>query len=216
MRLRNIPGADGYIEAHQNVVNNAAAYRGRWAELFGREGEIHIEVGMGKGQFLLNLAKQNPDIGYIGIERYSSVLFRALELHETEEFRDLKNVKFLCINAMELPLVFDTNEVDRIYLNFSDPWPKAKHARRRLTSHQFLACYEKVLKAGGLVEFKTDNQGLFDFSVDEVQGAGWKLLAVTYDLHHDPEMNQGNIMTEYEEKFSGLGNPIHKLTAARI
>lgn len=216
MRLRNIPGSDEYIAAHPDVINDAADYQGKWAGLFGRKAELHIEIGMGKGQFLLNLAKQNPDINYIGIERYSSVLLRGLELYETEAFRELTNIKFLCLNAMELADIFGADEVDRIYLNFSDPWPKAKHARRRLTSHQFLACYEKVLKAKGVIEFKTDNRGLFDFSVEEVKASGWKLKAVTYDLHHDPEMNRGNIMTEYEEKFSGLGNPIHKLIAARI
>ena len=163
---------------------------------------------MGKGQFLLNLAKQNPQINYIGIERYSSVLLRALEKYDTEEFCDMKNIRFICMDAFTLPDVFGKGEVAKIYLNFSDPWPKARHAGRRLTSTRFLA-------QDGVVEFKTDNSQLFEFSLEQVAEAGWKLLAHTYDLHHDEKMNVGNIMTEYEQKFSSLGNPIHKLIAAR-
>ncbi|MGL6201590.1 MAG: tRNA (guanosine(46)-N7)-methyltransferase TrmB [Lachnospiraceae bacterium] len=211
MRLRNIPGADEFIEAHADVLNDAAIYQGRWLDVFGGKGEIHIEIGMGKGQFLLQLAECNPNINYIGIERYSSVLLRAMERYDIEGLNKLQNIKFLCENAMNLPDIFGRDEVDRIYLNFSDPWPKAKHARRRLTSRVFLERYEKVLKADGIIEFKTDNRGLFDFSIEEARAANWKICAVTYDLHRDETMKQGNIMTEYEEKFSGLGNPIYKL-----
>jgi len=151
----------------------------------------------------------------VGIERYSSVLFRALEKFDTEEFCELKNVRFICMDAMELPEVFELGEVAKIYLNFSDPWPKARHARRRLTSIQFFAQYDKVLAKEGVVEFKTDNRPLFEFSLEQVEEAGWKLLGKTFDLHHDSEMNKGNVMTEYEEKFSSMGNPIHKLIATR-
>jgi len=216
MRLRNIPGADEFVAAHEKVVNEAKECRTKWQEQFTAAGELHIEIGMGKGQFLLNMAKQNPAVNYIGIERYSSVLLRGLERFDSEEFKELANVRFLCMDALELPEVFGSGEVDKIYLNFSDPWPKARHARRRLTSGEFLKCYEKVLNVAGKVEFKTDNRGLFDFSVEEVQKAGWKLEKVTYDLHHDEELNPGNIMTEYEEKFSAKGNPIHKLIALRM
>lgn len=213
MRLRNIPGADEVILNHPIAIKNEKEQKGKWNTVFGNDNPIHIEIGMGKGQFLLSLAKQNPQINYVGIERYSSVLLRALEKLDTEEFQSLQNVRFICMNAYDLPEVFELGEVGKIYLNFSDPWPKARHARRRLTSTQFLAQYEKVLKKDGTVEFKTDNRGLFEFSLEQVEEAGWNLLASTFDLHHDEEMNAGNIMTEYEEKFSGMGHPIHKLIA---
>lgn len=216
MRLRNIPGADDAIMRHPIAIKNEKEYRGKWNTLFENDHPIHIEIGMGKGQFLLTLAKQNPEINYIGIERYSSVLLRALEKFDTEEFCELKNIRFICMDAMELPEVFDKEEVEKIYLNFSDPWPKARHARRRLTSVPFLTQYDKVLAKDGVVEFKTDNRGLFEFSLEQVEEAGWKLLGHTFDLHHDEEMNCGNVMTEYEEKFSSMGNPIHKLIAMRI
>ena len=215
MRLRNIPGADDVIKTHPIAIKNAKDYKGKWNALFENDAPIHIEIGMGKGQFLLTLAKQNQDINYVGIERYSSVLLRALEKFDTEEFSELKNVRFICMDAMELPEVFELGEVEKIYLNFSDPWPKARHARRRLTSTQFLAQYEKVLQQDGVVEFKTDNRLLFEFSLEQVEEAGWKLVGKTFDLHHDAKMNEGNVMTEYEEKFSSMGNPIHKLIATR-
>ena len=215
MRLRNIPGADDAIKKHPIAVKNGKEYKGKWNGLFQNDNPIHIEIGMGKGQFILNLAKQNQDINYVGIERYSSVLLRALEKFDTEEFSELNNVRFICMDAMELPEVFELGEVAKIYLNFSDPWPKARHARRRLTSTQFLAQYDKVLKNEGVVEFKTDNRSLFEFSLEQVEEANWKLLGKTFDLHHDPQMNEGNVMTEYEEKFSSMGNPIHKLIATR-
>lgn len=215
MRLRNIPRADEVVKNHPIAVKQVKENKGKWSALFENEDPIYIEIGMGKGQFLLNHAKQNPNINYIGIERYSSVLLRALEKFDTEDFCELKNVRFICMDAMELAEVFELGEVARIYLNFSDPWPKARHARRRLTSTQFFAQYDKVLSEEGVVEFKTDNRPLFEFSLEQVEEAGWKLLAKTFDLHHDAQMNEGNVMTEYEEKFSALGNPIHKLIAKR-
>ena len=215
MRLRNIPGADDVIANHPIAIKNEKEQKGKWQELFGNDKPIYIEIGMGKGQFLLTLAKQNPDINYVGIEKYSSVLLRALEKFDTEEFCELKNIRFICMNAFELPDVFEYGEVAKIYLNFSDPWPKARHADRRLTSTKFFAQYDKVLAKDGVVEFKTDNRLLFEFSLEQVEEAGWKLLAHTFDLHHDASMNVGNVMTEYEEKFSSMGNPIHKLIATR-
>lgn len=215
MRLRNIPGADDVIQKHPIAIKNEKEQRGNWKNVFGNDNPIYIEIGMGKGQFLLTLAKQNPDINYIGIERYSSVLLRALEKIDTEEFCDLQNIRFICMNALELPEVFEYGEVEKIYLNFSDPWPKSRHSDRRLTSPKFFGQYDKVLAKEGVVEFKTDNRGLFEFSLESVEEAGWKLLAHTFDLHHNEEMNVGNVMTEYEEKFSSLGNPIHKLIATR-
>lgn len=216
MRLRNIPGADDAVLRHPIAIKQEKENKGKWDLIFGNHQPIHIEIGMGKGQFLLTLAKQNPDINYIGIERYSSVLYRALEKIDSEEFRELKNVRFICMDAMEIPEVFEFGEVEKIYLNFSDPWPKKRHARRRLTSTCFLEQYDKILTKEGVVEFKTDNRPLFEFSLEQVQEAGWELVASTFDLHHDEEMNVGNVMTEYEEKFSGMGNPIHKLVTRRI
>lgn len=217
MRLRNVPGADAYLTAHPLVIKNETRYRGTWKETFQNpENPIHIEIGMGKGQFLLTLAKENPSINYIGIERYSSVLLRALERFDNdEEYKDVNNIRFICMDATNLPEVFAVGEIDKIYLNFSDPWPKARHAKRRLTSTEFLERYEKILVQGGRVEFKTDNTELFNFSLEQVKEAGWYLEKYTYDLHHQEEMNAGNIMTEYEEKFSLKGNPINKLIARR-
>ena len=215
MRLRNIPGADDVIHNHPIAIKNSKEQKGKWKEIFGNDNPIYIEIGMGKGQFLLTLAKQNPEVNYIGIERYSSVLLRALEKFDTEEFCELKNIRFICMNAFELPEVFEYGEVEKIYLNFSDPWPKSRHSDRRLTSPKFFGQYDKVLAKEGVVEFKTDNRGLFEFSLESVEEADWALLAHTFDLHHDESMNAGNVMTEYEEKFSSMGNPIHKLIATR-
>lgn len=215
MRLRNIPGSDDVIKNHPAAIKDETKYKGKWKDIFGNEHPIHLEIGMGKGQFLMNLARQNPEINYVGIERYSAVLIRALEKYDGEEFMQPPNVRFLCMDAYQLPEVFVPGEIEKIYLNFSDPWPKARHSRRRLTSTRFLEQYEKVLPEKGRVEFKTDNRPLFEFSLESVEEAGWRLLGHTFDLHQDAEMNQGNIMTEYEQKFSAMGNPIHKLVAER-
>lgn len=215
MRLRNIPRAEEVIAQHPCAIQDEKEQKGNWNAVFGNKNPIRIEIGMGKGRFILNLAKLNPDVNYIGIERYSSVLLRALEKCDTEEFEGTRNVRFICMDAATLSEVFAPGEVDRIYLNFSDPWPKKRHARRRLTSTQFFQCYDQVLKADGVVEFKTDNRSLFDFSLEQVPEAGWELQQHTFDLHHDPVMAAGNVMTEYEEKFSAQGNPIHKLIATR-
>lgn len=212
MRLRNIPGADEAIADSPHCIQEPMAEKGRWHLIFGNENPIHIEIGMGKGQFIMQLAKEHPDINYIGIERYSSVLLRALQKMEVEP---LPNIRFLCMDASMITEVFDKEEVAKIYLNFSDPWPKERHAKRRLTSRQFFERYDKILAGNGVVEFKTDNDDLFAFSMEEVAEAGWTLDAHTFDLHHDPVLNEGNVMTEYEEKFSSLGHPIHKLIARR-
>lgn len=212
MRLRNIPGADEAIADSPHCIQEPMAEKGRWHLIFGNENPIHIEIGMGKGQFIMKLAKEHPDINYIGIERYSSVLLRALQKMEIEP---LPNIRFLCMDASIITEVFDKEEVAKIYLNFSDPWPKERHTKRRLTSRQFFERYDKILARNGVVEFKTDNDDLFAFSMEEVAEAGWTLDAHTFDLHHDPVLNEGNVMTEYEEKFSSLGHPIHKLIARR-
>ena len=218
MRLRNIPRADGVIDAHHTVIKKPEEQKGNWNHVFGNEKPIQIEIGMGKGQFILNMAKAHPEINFIGIERYSSVLLRAVEkFQELEaEGKAPANIRFICMDANDLPTVFAPAEVSRIYLNFSDPWPKARHARRRLTSNEFFKLYDQVLTADGTVEFKTDNRPLFDFSVEELETSELFVLdQLSYDLHNDSTMNQGNIMTEYEAKFSSMGNPICKLIAKR-
>jgi len=212
VRLRRIKGADETVASSPYVVHDLEKQPGNWKALFGNHHPLHIEIGMGKGRFLLQLAAENPDINYIGIERYTSVLIKALsKMNENP----LPNLYFICMDATDLEQVFAPGEVDRIYLNFSDPWPKDRHAKRRLTSVQFLKRYNTILHPEGHIEFKTDNEILFDFSLESVPTAGWTLAACTRDLHHDETMNEGNIMTEYEEKFSSKGNPIFKLIARR-
>lgn len=217
MRLRNIPRADEYIDAHEKSISEVdmKQLRGLWGSEFKNIQPIHIEIGMGKGQFILNLAKQNPHINYIGIERYSSVLLRAIEKYDTEEFCHINNIRFICMDANEIGQVFAQEEVGKIYLNFSDPWPKARHAKRRLPSKEFLSKYDAVLHRDGVVEFKTDNVALFEFALEEVELTKWELLAHTFDLHNDEDMMQGNVMTEYEMKFSEKGNAIHKMVIKR-
>ncbi len=215
MRLRNIPGSREAIASSDFVVHEDVMKekRGCWKEVFGSDRPLYLEVGMGKGRFITQHAIQNPDKNYVGIEKYSSVLLRALE--KREQLPELDNLLFLRMDAEELPEVFGDKEVDGIYLNFSDPWPKDRHAKRRLPSKEFLARYDQILKPEGKVEFKTDNRGLFEFALEQVKEAGWKLEVCTFDLHNDEELMQGNIMTEYEERFSSQGNPICKMIISR-
>ena len=207
MRLKNVPGSREVIAESEFVIHDEQKQKGNWKNIFGNENEIHIEIGMGKGKFIYEMARRNPGINYIGIEKYSSVLLRAVQKMQQEP---LSNLKFIRMDAEEIAEVFAENEVDKIYLNFSDPWPKDRHAKRRLPSKEFLARYNQFLKKDGFLEFKTDNRGLFDFAVEQLPEAGWKAKTVTYDLHHNEEMVAGNVMTEYEEKFSSMGNPICK------
>ncbi len=212
MRLRNVPGAREDIAKHELAINEPENYKGKWNELFGNNNSVQIEIGMGKGLFLTTLAQENPNINYVGIEKYSSVLVRALEKCEDLE---LANIRFIRMEAEYIEDVFGEGEVDKIYLNFSDPWPKDRHAKRRLTSAQFLKRYDTILKKDGIVEFKTDNDDLFKFSLEQVPEANWEIVSQTWDLHNEDEMVKGNVMTEYERKFSGLGHPIHKYIIKR-
>lgn len=207
MRLRNVTGSREIIADSRFVVHEPFANKGKWNEIFGNNRPIQIEIGMGKGRFLMDLAAANPSINYIGIEKYSTVLLRAIQKMEENE---LSNLRFIRMDAEDICEVFDKAEVTKIYLNFSDPWPKDRHAKRRLPSRQFLERYDAILAPDGKIEFKTDNVDLFDFALGEIEPAGWKLEAMTRDLHHDAQLSAGNIMTEYEEKFSSLGNPIYK------
>ena len=209
MRLRNITGSREVIAQSPYVVKEAVLEKcpGTWHALFGNSNPIYIEIGMGKGRFIHTMAKEHTDINFVGIEKYSSVLLRAIQKMEEEE---LPNLKFIRMDAEDIAKVFGPGEVDRIYLNFSDPWPKDRHAKRRLPSREFLGRYDVILKREGRLEFKTDNRDLFDFAVEELEPAGWKAQAITYDLHRDETLMQGNVMTEYEERFSAMGNAICK------
>lgn len=211
MRLRNVKGSRETIAAHELVYQDVANHKGHWNELFGNDHPLFIEVGMGKGKFIVEMARQNPQNNYIGIEKYSSVLVRALE--KMEDFEG-DNLIFIRMDAEYICDAFEKDEVAGIYLNFSDPWPKDRHAKRRLTSTAFWDRYDQFLVPDGRVTFKTDNRPLFDFSLEQVKEAGWILDNHTFDLHHS-EYVEGNIMTEYEEKFSSMGNPICRLVAHR-
>ncbi|SFG33571.1 tRNA (guanosine(46)-N7)-methyltransferase TrmB [Oribacterium sp. WCC10] len=217
MRLRHITGSEDFVANSDYVTHDPENNKGRWTAFFGNDNPIRIEIGMGKGQFIENMAARNPDINYIGIERYDTVILKAIKKREAMEKDGVKldNLTFISIDARLLADVFAPGEVDRIYLNFSDPWPKDRQANRRLTSPVFMKIYREFLKADGQLEFKTDNTGLFDYSLESIPESGWKLSAVTRDLHNDFSMNEGNIMTEYEEKFSAKGNPIYKLIAVQ-
>ena len=212
MRLRNITGSREMIAESRFVVHEPQEYKGRWSELFGNDHPLRIEIGMGKGRFIMDLARMHPEINYVGIEKYSSVLLRGIQKMETDP---LPNLYFIRMEAEEIADVFGREEVERIYLNFSDPWPKDRHAKRRLPSREFLKRYDEILVRDGVIEFKTDNKDLFRFALEELEPAGWRLLQMTEDLHHDGKMLVGNVMTEYEEKFSALGNPIYKYVIAR-
>lgn len=210
MRLRNIPGARDVIAETSFCIKEPEKLKGKWAiEVFKNTNPIQIEIGMGKGKFIMELARRNPDINYIGIEKYSSVLLRGIQKMESME-EPLKNLVFIRFDADYITDIFAEGEIDKIYLNFSDPWPKDRHAKRRLPSKEFMAKYKQFVIKGHTVEFKTDNIDLFNFALEETKEAGVELIAHTFDLHNDPEMNEGNIMTEYEERFSAQGNKICK------
>lgn len=211
MRLRHIPGAEDRITQSPYVISEPQSPKGHWSEVFGHANPLEIEIGMGKGKFIMELAQRNPEVNYLGIERYPTVMLKALQKREEN---DTPNLYFMCVDARTLAEIFEKGEVDKIYLNFSDPWPKDRHAKRRLTSPEFMAVYDQILKKEGVVEFKTDNRGLFDYSLESVPAAGWKIKAHTFDLHHS-DMAGGNVMTEYETKFAAEGKPICKLIAFR-
>ena len=219
MRLRHIRGCEVFVADSPDVVTDPEHYRGKWKERFGNDHPVELEIGMGKGRFLRELSGRHPEISYIGLERYESVLMKAIQRKDREnadlpEDKRKKNLLFICDDAERLPEFFEPGEISKIYLNFSDPWPKASHAKRRLTSSKFLALYDRVLAADGTVEFKTDNTGLFEWSVENIPGTGWKIIYETHDLHAQPDAGN-NVMTEYEEKFSGKGQKICKLILRR-
>ncbi|MCV9888904.1 tRNA (guanosine(46)-N7)-methyltransferase TrmB [Metabacillus halosaccharovorans] len=209
MRLRHKPWAGDFIaEQSEYAISNPEQYKGKWHEVFGNDNPIHIEVGTGKGQFLAGMSQQNSDINYIGIELFDSVIVAAIQKAVDLQSR---NLKFLNVNAKDLAEYFAPGEIDRVYLNFSDPWPKSRHAKRRLTYKSFLALYEEILVIGGEIHFKTDNQGLFEYSLISFSEYGLQLKFVSLDLHNSEY--EGNVMTEYEEKFSEKGQRIYRVEA---
>ncbi len=212
MRLRNIRGSREAIAESDYVIHEPQELKGKWHEVFGNDNPIHVEIGMGKGKFIVEMAKLYPDINYIGIEKFSSVLVRGIQKMQQEP---LPNLYFIRMEAEEITEVFAAGEIAKIYLNFSDPWPKDRHAKRRLPSREFLHRYDEILDKRGNLEFKTDNHDLFQFALGELEPAGWHTDKVTEDLHHDESMMQGNVMTEYEERFSAMGNPIYKYIISR-
>ncbi|TFD98275.1 tRNA (guanosine(46)-N7)-methyltransferase TrmB [Jeotgalibacillus salarius] len=207
MRARNKPWAEDHLKANpQFVPADPQSHKGCWkADVFGNNHELHIEVGSGKGRFITEMAKLHPDINYIAIELSESIALSALECMIEA---DVPNVRLLTINAEILNDVFDKGEVDRVYLNFSDPWPKNRHEKRRLTFKKFLDLYKTVLPENGEIHFKTDNRGLFEYSLESFSAYGLLLTYVSLDLHNSEY--EGNVMTEYEEKFSSMGQPIYR------
>lgn len=217
MRLRHIKGCEDFITDAKECLREgeAIALKGKIQDIFDIRRPLQIEIGMGKGQFIRNMALKNPGINFIGIERYESVLMKAIQRKRNLESEGaIDNLRFLCADARKLADIFETGEVDKIFLNFSDPWPKERHANRRLTSPDFLQVYDRILKPEGVIEFKTDNVGLFEYSLEVVKESKWKLDFCSFDFHSEKE-SERNIMTEYEEKFSSQGNKICKMIISR-
>lgn len=209
MRMRNKPWADDFLKENSDVViPEPEKIKGHWRTIFPANQPLHIEVGTGKGQFITGMAKNHQDINFVGIELAKSVIVTAAKKIKAT---GLTNVKMININAAALTEIFDEGEVDRIYLNFSDPWPKKRHEKRRLTHSNFLKQYETVLGGKGAVHFKTDNQGLFEYSLKSFSEYGLLLTDISLDLHKSGM--EGNVMTEYEEKFSSKGERIFRAEA---
>ena len=208
MRLRNIKNKEEILSSSSFLIRNATDYFGKWNSLFNNNNPIYIEIGMGKGNFIIENALKNPNINYIGIEKYDSVIARACEKVPT----DLNNLILVRMDALDIDKVFD-KEIDLIYLNFSDPWPKKRHADRRLTSHIFLKKYDSIFKKKKVIIQKTDNQNLFEYSIVSLSTYGYIIEEISFDLH-----NLGLnsiIMTEYEKKFTSKGNNIYYLVATK-
>ena len=212
MRLRHIKGCEDFISDAKECIreDKAIELKGKIQDIFKEKRPLQIEIGMGKGQFIRNMAIKNPDINFIGIEKYESVLMKAIQRKRNlETEKEIDNLRFLCADARKLAEIFHVGEVDKIFLNFSDPWPKKRHAKRRLTHESFLVGYEKVLPPFGELHFKTDNRGLFEYSLASFSQFGLVLKQVWLDLHQVEF--PGNVMTEYEEKFSAKGHPIYRV-----
>lgn len=204
MRRRNVKNAKQRVESHPElVILNPKDYKGKWNTLFKNDNPIYLEIGMGKGKFLLEHAKSNPNINYIGLEKFDSVIVQAVEkIYPC----NLNNILLLNVDAEELLDIFDEDEISKIFLNFSDPWPKNRHEKRRLSHANFLNRYQKILK--GDIEMKTDNRELFEFSLISFNENKWKFEELSLDLHHRNE-DEKIITTEYEDRFTSKGNVIY-------
>jgi len=212
MRVRNKPWALPMIDKNPQLITaDATNFGGKWDGKFAKKQPIHIEVGMGKGQFIIGMAKAHPDINFIGIDVQVSVAAVALRAALDEE-QTLTNLFLIAGDGEDLTEYFNDGEIDQLYLNFSDPWPKTRHEKRRLTYKSFLDTYKQILRPEGRIEFKTDNRGLFEFSLTSLNNYGMIFENVWLDLH-DSDENEGNVETEYEQKFSAKGQPIYKLAA---
>ena len=208
MRLKNVKGANEIIEKGIYYINNPYQYRGSWKEYFSNNNPIYVEIGMGKGDFIIENAKRYKDINFIGVEKYDSVIVRAIQKSNELE---LDNLKIIRVDANKLNEIFD-KEIDTIYLNFSDPWPKDRHTKRRLTSHIFLDIYSKIFKDRNRIVMKTDNINLFDYSLESLSNYGYDIVYKTNNLD---SLSEDNIMTEYEKRFYNLGVKINKLEAIK-
>lgn len=208
MRMRKKKHCDERMERCGSLVKEPSGMKGSWKKEFGNDNPVHMEIGCGRGNFIVGMAKMYPNINYIAAERVTSALVVAMEKACDA---GIENVRFISADAQYLADFFKKDEIDRIYLNFSDPWPKKKRAKRRLTHKNFLDVYKKILVSDGAVYFKTDNKSLFEFSLNSFSEEDFKLKNITFDLHNSDF--EGNIMTEYEEKFSSAGMPIYRVEA---
>ena len=209
MRQRNVKNKKEIINNSKYIILNPCDYKSKWKNIFNNNNPIYIEIGMGKGDFILENAIRYPNINFIGIEKYDSIM--ALAIKKIEK-NDLDNLKLIRMDALDIDSVFD-KEIDKIYLNFSDPWPKPRHAKRRLTSSVFLNKYSLLFKKDIVIEMKTDNQELFEYSLISFNDNGYLIKEISLDLHHSSYEN--NIMTEYERKFSSLNNRIYYVKAQK-
>ncbi len=213
MRLRRDPRAPEYLEKDEKVILNPETLKGKWKDHFGNAHPIHVEFGCGKGGFITELAVRNPNINYIAAERAETVVYKACKRANSKE--DIpNNLRFLYFDVINCSEIFEKGEVERIYLNFSDPWPKKRYAHKRLTNRRFLEKYEHILCENGEIHFKTDNKGLFAYSIEEFSISDWLMKNVTLDLHNSDM--EDNIMTEYEKKFSEMGFTINRLEAVKF
>jgi tRNA (guanine-N7-)-methyltransferase len=215
MRLRGRKGIREAIERQQElIILTPSDYKGRWAEFFGNAKPIHVELGMGKGKFISEMSVLNPDVNYIGVDMYDELVRRASEkariAADREDGSAPENLALARMNIERIEEVFAEGEIERIYLNFSDPWPKKKHARRRLTHSGFVNKYKQLLNGNGEIHFKTDSRTLFEFSLNTFADMGLRMCNISLDLHGDGPA-ENNVMTEYESKFSGRGFPIHRM-----
>jgi tRNA (guanine-N7-)-methyltransferase len=212
MRLRHIPGGRSLLEAHpSHIILDPTAHRGRWRSVFGNHRPLHLEIGMGKGQFVMGMAQLNPEANFIGMERVDSAAVKALQRLLADP---RPNVRMVVGCASKLEDCFAEGEVDRLLLNFSDPWPKKAHAKRRLTHVGFLHRYRKVLTPGAELHFKTDDRRLFEFTLEHLSQHGWRFESVDLDLHAAEPPD--NVRTEYEDAFAGEGHPIFRLVARAV